>query len=149
MLKELVSSNGLISSQATSRSSLCTNESLSRVFERIGSSLICLMISEDWNKLISMESQRRQKSGVKGGGGSEEKILDEALAFCSRPERRGLSDGQTYSSRLLSVLPFMLKEVGSELEGLESTGDEEGSQHRTEEVDSLEKALRYNNEKAT
>ncbi|CAH7687998.1 hypothetical protein PPACK8108_LOCUS22881 [Phakopsora pachyrhizi] len=127
LLRASVRSNGSISSQATSRSSLSTNASLSRVFERIGSSLISLMISEDWNEPISMESQKRQKSGVKGGDGSEEKILDEALAFCSRLERLGLSDGQMYSSRLLSVLPFTLKEIEIWDGPRSGTGKVEGS----------------------
>ncbi|CAH7670129.1 hypothetical protein PPACK8108_LOCUS4817 [Phakopsora pachyrhizi] len=84
LLRASVRSNGSISSQATSRSSLSTNASLSRVLERI------------------RESRRV---------GSKEEILDKALAFCSRLERLGLSDGQTYPSRLLSILPFTLKEI--------------------------------------
>ncbi|KAI8460546.1 hypothetical protein BY996DRAFT_6509506 [Phakopsora pachyrhizi] len=81
---------------------------------------------------ILMGSQRRQKSGVKEGGGSEEEILDKALAFCSRLERLGFNDGQMYPSRLLSVLPFTLKEIeildgpseweGPALFGLEKIG---------------------------
>ncbi|CAH7682032.1 hypothetical protein PPACK8108_LOCUS14727 [Phakopsora pachyrhizi] len=140
----------------------------------IGSSLICLMICVDWNELIWMESQRRQKSGVKGGGGSEEKILDEALVFCSRLERLGLSDGRLDLSwrdlRLeLELAESRARALKRKQAGLlplpededegdrsdktpllkQSTGDEKGSQHRTEEVDILEKALRYNNKKTT
>ncbi|KAI8451476.1 hypothetical protein BY996DRAFT_8533128 [Phakopsora pachyrhizi] len=43
--------------------------------------------------------------------GSKEEILDKALVFCSRLERLGLSDGQMYPSRLLSILLFTLKEI--------------------------------------
>ncbi|CAH7675325.1 hypothetical protein PPACK8108_LOCUS10317 [Phakopsora pachyrhizi] len=95
LLRATVRSNGLISSQATSRSSLSTNASLSRVLERIRSSLICLMI--------------RVREGRRVG--SKEEILDKALAFCSRLERLGLSDGQMYPSKLLSILLFTLKEI--------------------------------------
>ncbi|CAH7690722.1 hypothetical protein PPACK8108_LOCUS26151 [Phakopsora pachyrhizi] len=105
LLRALVRSNGSISSQATSRSSLSTNASLSRVLERIRSSLICLMISEDWKEQSQWGVRESRKVG------SKEEILDKALAFCSRLERLGLSDGQTYTSRLFSILPFTLKEI--------------------------------------
>ncbi|MBW0493257.1 hypothetical protein O181_032972 [Austropuccinia psidii MF-1] len=99
------SSNSAISNNTRRR--LSSRAYLGQAFERIGSSLIQLGISEDWNSPLSSSIQRRVKFEGDPGGG----LLDEALIFCNRLELISLAACSLYSAQLLSVLPFTLKEI--------------------------------------